>query len=449
MGRPYLLAVVLLALVLRLGFIFGFQIWESSFAAENLTIANHIAAGQGFSAPALYGDYVGPTSQKAPGVPYLLAVGYWLGPPSPFFWYQLVQALVGAACCWWLGRLAARILYSRAAMLSAVLLALYVPLIWWMKYAGDHIFGGAALLVCLLLLYRAADTGTLVAAAQWGAALGLAAYFSAEPLLPAPFLALWLVWRRRHDGWVKALAGPAIAAVVALLIISPWTIRNYAVHGEFVLVRTGFGTALWWGNNDQATGTDWFLVAGEDGQTVRVSGIYHLPEELEREIRDLPEVEQERRLTRVGFAWMRDNPGRAARLFVKKFWYFWWFNYIENVKPVPILREIAWAGVLVFFLVGVGSILTRRRDRGPHDSGTVVGAMVDRMMIVPVLLPIATSTLMHSITVVSANWRMRQPVEPLILLLATHGILVALGRISPKLGPDTNESGTPSRLLPP
>jgi hypothetical protein len=413
----FLAAVALLALALRLGFMFGFQIWETSFAAEDLTIAHYIAEGRGFSAPALHGDYVGPTSQKAPAVPYMLAFGLWLG-TFPFFWYQIVQALAGAACCWWIGRLGERVLYPRAAMLSAVLLAVYVPLIWWMKYAGDHIFGGAALLVCLLLLYRAADTGTLVAAAQWGAALGVSAYFSAEPLVAAPFFALWLAWRRRSDGWVIALTAPALAAAVALLVISPWTLRNYAVHGELVLVRTGFGTALWWGNNKDATGTDWFLVTDENGETRRVSGRYRMPEELASEIRDLPEVEQERHLARAGFAWIRANPGKAARLFARKFGLYWWFNYIENVDSVPILREIFWAGVLAFFLVGAGSALATRA-----------------MIAAPVLLPLATSSLLHSLTVVSHNWRMRLPVEPLMLLFAAHGLLVVLGRFSPRFAP--------------
>lgn len=97
------------------------------------------------------------------------------------------------------------------------------------------------------------------------------------------------------------------------------------------------------------------------------------------------------------------------------------------------------------FLVGVGAILTRRNSRAPPGPGRVGGggggggALIDRMMIIPILVPIATSTLLHAMTVVSANWRMRQPVEPLILLLAVHGIFVVLGRISPALGPDPED----------
>ena len=46
-----------------------------------------------------------------------------------------------------------------------------------------------------------------------------------------------------------------IAALFTTLIIAPWTIRNYAVLGGFVPVKSQFGFTLWVGNNPYATGT--------------------------------------------------------------------------------------------------------------------------------------------------------------------------------------------------
>ena len=149
-----------------------------------------------------------------------------------------------------------------------------------------------------------------------------------------------------------AVQGPLIAGVVAFVVLSPWTIRNYRVHDAFVLVRTGIGTNLWLGNNPEATGTDWFLVEDGEGDVRRVSGRYAMPPELYDYLATLSEVEQERHLTRVALGWIRDHPREAAALWLLKFYYFWWFSDLNDIAPVPALREIAWGAVLVFFALG-------------------------------------------------------------------------------------------------
>ena len=40
----------------------------------------------------------------------------------------------------------------------------------------------------------------------------------------------------------------------AAAVISPWTLRNYRVHGEWILISSNGGINFWIGNNEQATG---------------------------------------------------------------------------------------------------------------------------------------------------------------------------------------------------
>ena len=206
-------------------------------------------------------------------------------------------------------------------------------------------------------LEAAPTTGLFV---SWGALIGLSGLFRADVLLPVPLFAAWLAWRHRRRGWARAVAGPIVAGAVALLVIAPWTARNYRVHGELVLVRTGFGTVLWWGNNPRATGTDWDFVPGAEGQSRRVPGLLLIPDELKRELAPLSETDQESRLTQEALAWVAAEPGQAARLFLKKIGYYWWFFYHAEVDPIPIARETGWVGLLLFALLGIALAL-----RGP------------------------------------------------------------------------------------
>ncbi len=93
----------------------------------------------------------------------------------------------------------------------------------------------------LLLLGAAGRPGRLLAA---GAVLGAAGLVKAIGLWLAVPLALAVAPRGRRlaaAGWV--LLG-------ALLVVSPWTARNAAVYGRFLLIDATAGTNLFLGNND-------------------------------------------------------------------------------------------------------------------------------------------------------------------------------------------------------
>jgi 4-amino-4-deoxy-L-arabinose transferase-like glycosyltransferase len=134
---------------------------------------------------------------------------------------------------------------------AAVVAACYPPLVVICGYALSESLYAALALLATLLVDRAF-------AAAWprrsiglgiagGVATGLAAL--ARPAI-LPFLGLvvlWLMARRR--GWlaVAVVAGCALA-------IAPWTARNQAVYGRFVLVASEGGVTFWTGNNRLARG---------------------------------------------------------------------------------------------------------------------------------------------------------------------------------------------------
>ncbi|MFQ5718456.1 MAG: hypothetical protein ACE5IK_02805 [Acidobacteriota bacterium] len=88
-----------------------------------------------------------------------------------------------------------------------------------------------------------------------GATLGGAALFKAIGFwLALPVLAVRMLDRARPGGWRV----PALVLGAALLVISPWTIRNAIRYGRFVFIDVTLGTNLYLGNSDAAPVTwDW------------------------------------------------------------------------------------------------------------------------------------------------------------------------------------------------
>lgn len=70
------------------------------------------------------------------------------------------------------------------------------------------------------------------------------------------------------NGW-RAIVTLGVKAttitLIVVLIVSPWTYRNYLLLGEPVLVSTNFGPNLWMGNNAESTGGYMELPADVDG----------------------------------------------------------------------------------------------------------------------------------------------------------------------------------------
>ena len=62
-----------------------------------------------------------------------------------------------------------------------------------------------------------------------------------------PLAGLWLLWRR---GLRRRWSSPSARCS----LLAPWSIRNYAHHGRFVLVASEGGITFWTGNHPLATG---------------------------------------------------------------------------------------------------------------------------------------------------------------------------------------------------
>jgi 4-amino-4-deoxy-L-arabinose transferase-like glycosyltransferase len=256
LGRRLVLAAAAAGLAARLGF--GLLYWVNKPMThderEYLALAHSIASGRGFSYEP---DHDSGTTQqfgRAPAYPlFLAAIGAGRGPSDTVpARVKIVQSIVGAIAVCLIALLAWRLAGPAAGAVSAWIAAIYPPLVWISAYAlSESLYCMLALSAVLLLdcaLDRAnAGRSTTVWTIAAGALSGIGILVRPAMLFFLPVAGLWLIVGRR---WMIA----GLLIVTALVVVAPWTVRNYRTYGRVVLVASEGGVTFWTGNHPLARG---------------------------------------------------------------------------------------------------------------------------------------------------------------------------------------------------
>lgn len=236
--RRALIGVVLLALLVRVGFLIVARPdpLAGGDSVEYDLIARDLLAGRGYTDP------IGLI--RPPLYPFLIGLCYAIGGIGVLV---ALQVAIGAASAALVGRLA-QLLFGRPGsaglMLGAGSLAALYP--WPIPFVGaiasETVFTFLALATFIAIVH-AAGTRMAGAALIAGLLLGAAALTRANILVLGPPLALWLLWRGR------SFAKPVAMAVGVLLALAPFTAWNAAVGNGFVVASSGGGMSFFTGNN--------------------------------------------------------------------------------------------------------------------------------------------------------------------------------------------------------
>ncbi|MEM7528175.1 MAG: glycosyltransferase family 39 protein [Pseudomonadota bacterium] len=87
-----------------------------------------------------------------------------------------------------------------------------------------------------------------------GIFFGIACYFRPVALL-LPLALGFVAVVRDFRAWKREVVAAVATMLMMLVVLSPWTYRNYVVLGTPALVSTNFGLALWNGNHPGTPGT--------------------------------------------------------------------------------------------------------------------------------------------------------------------------------------------------
>jgi hypothetical protein len=176
-----------------------------------------------------------------PVYPYFIAVVFSL--LGSLTAVKVAQCLLGALLVPAVGRIGVGAFGPRAGLFAATVTAFYPELVWFCVH-----FWAETVFVVLLWwgferLLRADEHGSARGAAAAGLLFGLAVLTRETVLYFLPLAALWLAWRR-PGGKRRA----AILLGTALLVVLPWTLRNWMVFRTLVPVSTAGALNLWQGN---------------------------------------------------------------------------------------------------------------------------------------------------------------------------------------------------------
>ena len=179
-----------------------------------------------------------------------------------------------------------------------------------------------------------------------------------------------------------------------LLLLAPWTARNYSVFNRFVLVSTNGGVNLWIGNNPGTTGK------------------YSMQDEyIPAFVAGLPEIEKDRLFSVMARDYIRRNPRLFIRNFFNKTMMFlsgsaaW--NYIDRIYRTSNAGVPLFELQYILPLVPLGLLLIRRR------------AVL--LMVSVILIYTAQASVFF------ANARFRLVIVPYFIILAAAGCAEVFG----------------------
>ena len=369
-----------------------YSAWEHFYRYNEFAhIASSVVSGCGYCSP-WANTTLAPTAVEPPVYSYLLAIIFRV---AGVYTYKslciaiLLNALFSATTAVLIFRVAKRDFGVPVAVLAA-----WVWSCWLYEAAmGIRLWESslAALLLttALLILPSVSRSRNSSAWVLFGILAALAGLTNTTLLAVFPFFWLWLWWVSHPR---QAIGKPlAVSVVTCILLLLPWTIRNYEVFHRLMPVRDNFGLELWLGNHE--------------GVTRRFDSDFPIlnPSEYNRvgELRFMDEKRQ------IAFDFIRRHPAEFLRLSAERVFRYWTAPDLSVWLPMTLLTGLG----LIFALRRV------KRDALPY-------AIV--MLVFPVIYYVT-----HTFN------SYRHPTEPVMFMLAAYALIesakMLLGKSRPRL----------------
>ncbi len=355
-----------------------------------------------------------PTVDRAPLWPFTIAGLSLIFGPSDYF-ARLFLSLVGSGTCV-LVYLFARDLFGwRIGVLAGVFAAIYPEL-----YIYDGWLYTESLYTFLLFafcygLYRLQHKPERYWR-NWilcGVLLGLLSLTRPNGMIVIGLFIIWafiMVWQK-FLSLQMTIRGVLVSTLIAVVLIAPWTIRNYVVSHTFIPVATGDGTVLLGAYNNEVLIKSTYP-GGPKGTWI--NPIVSRPDI----VRPFPlhtctpscEVAREAAFKDAAVKWIEDNMKIMPHLLELHFINMWQPNTYEADLPIVrfpqqpstqfVLRMMKTWPIYLFILAALGLVVTLWRWRE---------LLFIYFMI---MLTVAQNIIYYGST------RLRAPIEPMLILLA-------------------------------
>ena len=200
---------------------------------------------------------------------------------------------------------------------------------------------------------------------MFGLTLGLALH--SRPMLVIFLFILMVCFYLNGVGLKKLLTIGLVVMISTIVVVIPWSVRNYSIHQQFVFMSANSGFNFWTGNNPFTTGSGHEVYTDrayefmnkemeEDQPAIQEMHRYPLPADIADKIATIDEVELDRQLYRAGFEYIQQNTQEWLQLMWVKFKSFVWFRLNIGKRydeTWTIYYKYLYAALLVPFIIGV------------------------------------------------------------------------------------------------
>ncbi|HET6824260.1 MAG TPA: glycosyltransferase family 39 protein [Anaerolineales bacterium] len=388
--KQLLILILVAAVLIRIpvALLMGDQVTELPGIQDQVSydaLARSLLDGRGYSFAKNWYPFTPPNTPTAHWsflYPLYLAGTYAITGYHPLAARLLQGAVGGALLCFLVYKIGRRAADENTGLVAAGLAAVYGYLIYYNAALMTETFSVVLILLTLYLSIELKENPTPMRWVGLGLSLGLAALFRQTVLLFAPFLLVWLFMELRARGirWWHFV----LPVMIIFLMISPWTLRNYLVYREFLLLNSNAGYALYASNNPNL-GTNW------RNELVVVP----VPEELAGQ----NEAQLDRALTKKGIEFILADPERYLWLTLNKsLEYVRFWPSSDSSRISNLNRVLSFGLYLPFMLLGLGLSVSRWRN------------------FVPLYLFMVIHTGIHLLSWPSPRYRL--PVDALLMVFA-------------------------------
>jgi 4-amino-4-deoxy-L-arabinose transferase-like glycosyltransferase len=268
-----------------------------------------------------------PSAFRAPGYPVFLSLTYsvWNSPLAAKFVNVLALAIAGLL----LGVLVERV-FSGFGLIAGGMVAIYPLFLYTTSTLYPQILGLLLLSAGVLLLVTPKRDLRHVSGA--GVIFGFLTLTISSFQLFLPIIAAWLAWQPPRAFARRSLTQGVVFLLVSIMIILPWTARNWQVWGSVVPVSTNGGLNLLLGNNENA-----------GANTGTMTDVSHYRKEVAT--LSYNEVERDQFFRDAAVNWIRENPTEAMGLYIGK-----WFNHWNFSNQSKVLGETPAVGQILLFV---------------------------------------------------------------------------------------------------
>jgi 4-amino-4-deoxy-L-arabinose transferase-like glycosyltransferase len=398
-----MIAIIALAFISRVASLFLLgrhlkpELWEYN------TIALNIIHNKTYVIKWLNTDY---RSFGYPLYPMLSATFHFLTKEN-YFVLGMFQLMLSVLSCYLLYLITKRIFDSVTAVISFFLLAIHPGLIVYSTKMHELTLV-VFLAVLTFLLMISLDRRRLRNNIFLGLAIGIGTL--TRPLLIF-FLPVYFIYITFLYAPFKNRPKTIFVVFLAvILVILPWTIRNYMIHKRWIFITTNSAEHFWRGNNPFSSGT----ASLPDSRGI----IEAAPRDFLDRLYKMNEIEQYDYFYKETFKFIKANPPFFIKMFFRKLFYFWWFSPTQGLnypKEWFVIYKSYYIFIVVCALLGLFAALKENSGSKRRISCTII-------------LFFLIVSIAHALYYVDG--RHRWTVEPFMLIFTANGISFVLSKLN-------------------